>query len=112
MIEINEGSDHEIEDFLSREYPEIQSYGRDVIIHIEPYDLVTILRPCLKVKEGFSGIRQDLKKTTDKTEAPLVDCVPRRSTISPVHCDGCLDWVERYYTDVPLLQARIKTLTA
>jgi hypothetical protein len=28
------------------------------------------------------------------------------------NCDGCLDWVERYYTDVPLLQAQIKTLTA
>jgi hypothetical protein len=111
-IEIDEGSDPEIEDFLVREDPEIQGSRREVIIHTEPYDFVTNLPPCLKGKEGFSGIRQDLKKTTGKTEAPLVDCVPRRSSISPVHCDGCLDWVERYYTDVPLLQARIKTLTA
>jgi hypothetical protein len=29
-----------------------------------------------------------------------------------VHCDSCLDWIERYYTDVPLLQARIKSLAA
>jgi hypothetical protein len=111
-IEIDEGSDHEIEDFLAREDPEIQGSRREVIIHTEPYDFVTNLPPCLKGKEGFSGIGQDLKQTTGKTEAPLVDCVPRRSAISPVHCDGCLDWVERYYTDVPLLQARIKTLTA
>jgi hypothetical protein len=73
---------------------------------------VTNLPPCLKVKEGFLGIGQDLEKITGKTKTPLVDCVPRRSAISPVHCDGCLDWVEHYYTDVRLLYARIKTLTS
>ena len=66
--------------------------------------------PCLKGKEGFSGIRQDMKKTTGKTDAPLVDYALHRSVISPVQCDGCFHWVERYYTDIPLLQARIKTL--
>jgi hypothetical protein len=102
-IEIDEGSDREIEDFLAWEDPKIQGSRREVIIHTEPYDFVTNLPPCLKGKEGFSGIGQDLEQTTSNIEAPLVDCVPRRYSISPVHCDGCLDWVKRYYTDVPLL---------
>jgi hypothetical protein len=86
-IEINEGSDPEIEDFLVREDPELQGSSREVIVPTEPYDFVTNFPPCLKGKEGFSGIRQDLKKTTDKTDAPMVDCVLHRPTTSPVHCD-------------------------
>jgi hypothetical protein len=112
-IEIDDrGSDHEIEDFLIWEDPENQCSRREVITHFEPYDFVTNLPPCLKGKEGFSGIGHDLEQTVGKIEAPLVDCVPHRSVVTPVHCDSCLDWVERYYTDVPLLQARIRTLTA
>jgi hypothetical protein len=110
-IDIDEVSDHEIEDFLAREDPEMQCSKKEVITHVEPYDFVTNLYPCLKGKKGFSGIDHDLEQTTGKVEAPLVDCVLRRSAISPVPCDSCLCWVEHYYTDVPLLQARIKTLT-
>jgi hypothetical protein len=110
-IEIDEGSNREIEYFLSQEDPEIQCSKREVITHVEPYDFVTNLPPCLKGKKGFSGIDHGLELTTGKVEAPLVDCVLRRSSISPVPYDSCLFWVEHYYTDVPLLQARIKTLT-
>jgi hypothetical protein len=112
-IEIDDRcSDHEIEDFLAREDPKNQCSRREVITHVKQYDFMTNLPPCLKGKEGFSGIGHDLEQTTGKNEAPLVDCVPRRSVISPVHCDSCLDWIEHYYTDVPLLQARIKILAA
>jgi hypothetical protein len=76
-IEIDEGSDHEIKDFLSREDPENQSSRREVITHVEPYDFVTNLPPCLKVQKGFYGIDHDLEQTTGKSEAPLVDCVLR-----------------------------------
>jgi hypothetical protein len=63
-------------------------------------------------KRRVLGIRHDLKKTTYKTDAPMVDYVLHRPATSPVHCDDCYIWVERYYTDIPILQARIKTLTA
>jgi hypothetical protein len=85
---------------LAREDPKNQCSRREVITHVEQYDFVTNLPPCLKGKEGFLGIGHNLEQTTGKNEAPLVDCVPRRSTITPVHCDSCLDWIERYYTDV------------
>jgi hypothetical protein len=97
---------------LAREDPENQCSGREVITHVKQYDFLTNLPPYIKGKEGFLGIRHDLKQITGKNEATLVDCVPRRSVISPVHYDSCLDWIERYYTDVPLLQARIKHLAA
>ena len=76
-IKIDAGSDPKIKDFLVQEDPKIQGFRREVIIHIEPYDFVTNLPPCLKGKEGFLGIRQDLEKKTGKNEASLVDCVPR-----------------------------------
>jgi len=72
---------------------------------------VTNLPPCLKGNEGFSSIGNDLKQTEGRIEAPLVNCAMRWSIIPPLHFDSYLDWVERYYTDVPLLQAWIKTLT-
>jgi hypothetical protein len=65
---------------------------------------------CLRGKEGFSGISHDLEQATGKNEVPIVDCIPRQSTIAPVHCDNCLDWIERYYRDIPLLQAQVKCL--
>jgi hypothetical protein len=68
--------------------------------------------PCLKGKEGFSGISHNLKKTIDKTNVYVADYLLHRPTTSPVHCDGGFEWIERYYIDVPLLQAKIKTLTA
>jgi hypothetical protein len=113
LIEIDDRCSYrEIDDFLAREDPKNQCSRREVITHDEQYDFVTNLPPCLKGKEGFLGIGHNLEQTTGKNEAPLVDCDPRRSTITPVHCDSCLDWIERYYTDVPLLQARVKRLAA
>jgi hypothetical protein len=91
-IEIDDRcSNREIEDFLAREDPENQCYRREVITHVKQYEFVTNFPPCLKGKEGFSGIEHDLEQTIGKNEAPLVYCVPRRSTISPVHYDSYLD---------------------
>jgi hypothetical protein len=104
-IEIDEGSDPEIEDFLVRVDPKFQGSKRDIIVPTETYDFGTNFPPCLKGTEGFSGIRKDPKKTTDKTNAPLVDFVLHRPAISPVHCDDCFLWVEHYYTDIPILQS-------
>ena len=73
---------------------------------------MTNLTPCLKGKEGFFGIGHKLEQTTGKNEAPFIDCVPRRFSITPVHCDSCLDCIECYYIDVLLLQDRVKRLDA
>jgi hypothetical protein len=54
LIEIDEGSDPEIEDFLVREDPELQGSKREVTGPTEPYDFVTNFPPCLQGKEGFS----------------------------------------------------------
>jgi hypothetical protein len=112
LIKIDECSDPEIEDFLVLEDPEFQGYRKKVIVPTEPYDFVTNFPPCLKGKEGFSGIRPDQKKIAGKIDTPLFDCALHRPAISPVQCDVCFHWIERYYTDIPVLQARIKSLTA
>jgi hypothetical protein len=44
------------------------------------------------------------------------DVLPHNYTfpqqIAPVvHCEVCLHWIGKYYTDIPILQARIKALT-
>jgi hypothetical protein len=61
-------------------------------------------------KEGFVGIGHDLEQATGKNEVPIVDCIPCRSAITPVHCDNFLDWREIYYRDILLLQAQVKHL--
>jgi regulator of replication initiation timing len=33
-------------------------------------------------------------------------------TIEPVHYENCLDWVERYYRDIPYLQEQLNQLVA
>ena len=51
VIEVNEVSDSEIEDFLALEDLNCQRYDPD-----EPYDFVTNFPPCLKGNEEFSSI--------------------------------------------------------
>jgi hypothetical protein len=70
------------------------------------------LPPCLKGKEGFVGISHDLNQATGKHKIPVVDYIPHRSAIAPVHCDSFLDWIEHYYRDIPLLQDQVKCLAA
>jgi hypothetical protein len=53
-----------------------------------------------------------MKQAPGKTDVPMVNCVIHRPTTSHIHCDDCFQCVERYYTDIPILQAQIETLTA
>jgi hypothetical protein len=110
--EINECLDHEIEDFLVLEDPKSQGHRKKVIVLTEPHDFVTKFPSCLKGKEGFSGISPDQKKIVGKIDTPLFDCALHRPAISPVQCDLCFHWIERYYIDIPILQAQIKLLTS
>jgi hypothetical protein len=89
------------------EDPDCQIFGP-----IEPYDFVTNLPPCLKGKEGFSGIGLGQGKITCKVDTTMSDCTLHQHIVPHVQCDVCFHWIERYYTDIPILQARIKTLTA
>jgi hypothetical protein len=108
-IDINDQfSDWEIDNFLAREDPENQCPRKEVVTQVEKYDFVSKLPPCLKGKESFSGIGHDLEQNIGKNEAPVVDCVPHWSSITLVHCDNWLDWIERYYRDILLLQAQVK----
>ena len=110
-IEVNgQCLDGEINDFLAHEDPKNQCLGKEVVTPIEQYDSVTKLPPCLKGKEGFAVISHDLEQATSKNEVPIVDCIPRRFVITPVHCDNCLDWIELYYRNIFLLQAQVKRL--
>jgi hypothetical protein len=113
MIEVNDQcSDQEINDFLAQKDLDNQCPENEVITQVEQYDFVSKLPPCLKSKEGFAGISHDLKHAIGKHEIPIADYIPHRSAIAPVHCDSCLDWIERYYRDISLLQAQVKRLVA
>jgi hypothetical protein len=109
MIEIDDQcSDQEINDFLAQENPDNLCLVEENTTQVEQYDFVTRLPPCLKGKEGFAGISHDLEQAIGKNEVPIVDCIPRRSAIAPVHCDSCLDWIEHYYRDIPALTGSSK----
>jgi hypothetical protein len=53
-----------------------------------------------------------LKQATEKTKAPIAKHTQPLPAIAPVHCENCLDWVERYYRDIPYLQAQLKHMAA
>jgi hypothetical protein len=105
-IEVNEVSDPEIEDFLAEEDPDCQRSDPAQL-----YDFVNNLPPCLKGKDGFTGIRIGQGHVTGSVDTTRLDCTLRQHIAPPVQCEVCLHWIERYYTDIPILQARIKTLT-
>ena len=94
------------------EGPYCQGYRNKVIVPTEPYEFVTNFPPCLKGKEGFSGIRNDQGKIAGKVDTSMFDCTLHQPSILPGQCDVCFHWIERYYTDIPILQVRIKMLTA
>ena len=66
------------------EDPDCQGYKKKFIVPTKAYDFVTNLPPCLKDKEGFSGIRSDQKQIEGKLDTPLFDCALRQPSISPV----------------------------
>jgi hypothetical protein len=77
----------------------------------QTYDFVDNLPPCLKHSEGFPGIKLG-KEPTDNSGSVLThDHGYPQPTVPDPRCEVCLFWIEKYYTDVPSLQAKIKTLT-
>ena len=84
-----------------------KNVGQDV-----KYDFVSRIPPFLKGQEGFASIIHDLKQAIGRFEALIAENIPPRPAIALVHCDSCLDWVERYYRDIPLLQVQVKHLAA
>jgi hypothetical protein len=112
LIEVDEVSDSEIKDFLSLEDLDCQGYRKKVIIPTEPYHFVTNFPSCLKGEEGLSGIRNDQGKIAGKVDTSMFDCMLHRPAIPLVQCDVCFHWIKWYYTDIPILQARIKMLIA
>jgi hypothetical protein len=99
-IVLSEDSDSEIERFLTEEYP--YSHG---LCSVEPYDYISNLPPCLKDDPNFPGIKFD-----SGTPGNLKDSSPVMTRPDQPQCNECNSWLERYYTDVPLLQSRIKSL--
>jgi hypothetical protein len=106
VIEVNDHlSDDEIDEFLSREDVDDQFLGNEIDIDAIQYDFIANIPPFLKNQEGFSGIWHNLKQIIGQTKVPSAKQTQPLPTIQPVHCENCLDWVERYYRDIPYLQA-------
>jgi hypothetical protein len=99
-IVLSEDSDSDIERFLASEYP--YSHG---LCSEPPYDFVSNLPPCLKNNPSYPGI-----KLPNETLGVLNKPSPAISKPGQSSCDQCNVWLERYYTDVPLLQSKIKSL--
>jgi hypothetical protein len=104
-IEVSEDSDSEIERFLAEEDP--MSYG---LCPDRPYDYVSNLPPCLKDNPEFPGIRFCDKPTFRVDDSPTLNAISANAQSLQPQCNECRSWIDRYYTDVPLLQSRLKSL--
>jgi hypothetical protein len=107
LIDLNEVLDSEIEDFLALEDPDCLRFDL-----AKPYEFVTNMPPCLRDKEGISGIGFAQGKIAGEDDTTMLDHTLYQQLVPSVQCDVCLHWIERYYTDIPILHAQIKTLTA
>jgi len=106
-IEVYKSSDSEIHKFLAREDP---SYHKSDLS--QTYDFVDNLPLFLKHNEDFIGIKLG-KKSTDEIGSVLTEGYGfPQPTIPNPRCEVCLQWVRKYYTYIPLFQAKIETLTA
>jgi hypothetical protein len=92
-IVVSESSDSEIKRFLADEYP--YSEG---LCDKPACDFVNNLPPCLKGNPKFPGIKLTQRTLSESLKTP------------DAPCDQCGLWLERYYTDVPIFQTRIRDL--
>jgi hypothetical protein len=106
MIEIHESSDSKIDRFLTEEDPLSSQPLLD-----QPYNFVDNLPPCLKHIEGFPGIKLGNKSTVHVGNTPVHNCDYSQGTVAQSKCEVCLSWIDRYYTDIPILQSQVKALT-
>jgi hypothetical protein len=60
----------------------------------------------------FTGIKLSQRPTMDNGGVIThIHALPQ--PIAPdVHCEVCLHWIGQYYTDIPMLQEKIKDLMA
>jgi hypothetical protein len=68
---------------------------------------VSNLPPFLKEQEGFSGIQYDLKRIMEQGKPLTTDQTRPLPNLEPVYCESCFDWIQRYYRDIPYLQAQL-----
>jgi hypothetical protein len=99
-IVLSEDSDSDVERFLASEYP----YSKGLCSE-PPYDFVSNLPPCLRNNPSYPGIKLPNETLGDLTKPSPAFSKPGQSS-----CDQCNVWLECYYTDVPLLQLKIKSL--
>jgi hypothetical protein len=99
-IVLSKDSDSDIEHFLAEEYP--YSHG---LFFKKPYDYVSNLPPCVKNDPNYPGIKM-LKETPNNLNKPSP--VMPKPNQSP--CTQCNAWLEHYYTNISLLQSKIKSL--
>jgi hypothetical protein len=92
-IVVSEDSDSSIERFLAEEG----------FCDKPPYDFVENLPPCLRDNPDFPGIEPPHETLGESSKPPSVQ------TVAPP-CDQCGLWLERYYSDVPKLQSKIRDL--
>ena len=106
VIEVHESSDSEIKNFLEEEDPTYHKLNTS-----QAYDFVGNIPPCLKHNKGFSGLKLSQNPIVDNGSVLTHNHMSPQSIVPDPRCEVCLFWIEKYYTDVPSLQARIKTLT-
>jgi hypothetical protein len=104
-IKIHEDSDYAIEKFLQQEDPNCSQPN-------QPFDYVNKLPPCLKDIKEFAGINLGQRPTMDSSGVLAHNHMLSQPITHVVHCEACLHWIGRYYIDIPILQARIKSLVA
>jgi hypothetical protein len=106
LIEVKEDSDPEIEIFLAKEDP--NCHKSDLI---QPYKFVNNPPPCLKGSKGFTSIKLGQGLATCSVDFFTPNYTLPQQNSPSMHCEMCFHWIERYYSDILILQARIKALT-
>jgi hypothetical protein len=65
----------------------------------------------LKHSQGFPGINFDNKSKGNSEDSLAHNRGYSQTTVTGLQCETCLFWIDKYYTDIPILQSQIKTLT-
>jgi hypothetical protein len=106
IIEVHESSDSEINRSLAEEDPHLFEPHLD-----RPYNFVDNLPPCLKRNVEFPGIKLGNESNVHVEYAPVHNHVCSQETVAQLKCEVCHFWIDKYYTDVPILQSQVKALT-
>jgi hypothetical protein len=105
MIEVHESSNSEIDRFLAAE--DLHSFEP----HLDrPYNFVDNLPPCLKNNPEFPGVKLGNEPTVCVEGVLVHNHVCSHATAAQSKCEVRLSWIDRYYTNIPILQSRVKAL--